>query len=485
MRRGIWNVTGVRLACLCACLLLLAQNSATAQVYSIRDGKIYIELNKNINEKLLDSFIAKFELGDLALKSFMKTNQQDSLKQKGWQFEFNDAAKFAISKSLISSEDLVNIAGKIIFMTKEPGKNSLFPAINGGLEFGFNKFKNKYPFATKDSLVTFYLRANKNANRVMLAGSFNNWDPSVLPMTKTDSGWIANVKLGPGKYWYKFIADGNWMIDEENVLRENDGQGNTNSVFYKTNYLFKLDTFTNAKKIYLAGSFNNWKEKDVLMQRTETGWKLPAYLEDGTHTYRYIVDGEWKADPTNPEKFPNEFNDFNSVIHLGKAYVFKLNGYENAGKVLVTGSFNSWREDELYMKKTATGWEFPYALGGGNYEYRFIVDGKEITDPGNPIVVTNDGHKNSYLILEPNYTFRLKGYQNAKTVFLGGDFNNFSSNSLAMKKEADEWVFSMHLSNGKHIYKFVVDGIWIKDPANTLWEQNSFGTGDSVIWVGE
>ena len=135
----------------------------------------------------------------------------------------------------------------------------LFPATDNGIYFGVNRFRNKYPFAVDDSIVTFFLRNNKNASHVMLAGSFNNWDPNILSMHFADSGWIAFVKLGAGKYWYKFIADGNWMPDNDNQLKENDGLGNINSVYFKPNVVFNLNGFTNAKKVFLAGSFNNWK----------------------------------------------------------------------------------------------------------------------------------------------------------------------------------------------------------------------------------
>jgi 1,4-alpha-glucan branching enzyme len=87
------------------------------------------------------------------------------------------------------------------------------------------------------------------------------------------------------------------------------------------------------------------------------------------------------------------------------------------------------------------------------------------------------------LIVDPNYTFRLKGYDNAKKVFLAGDFNGWSPDGLAMKKSGDEWVFDLHLSPGKVRYKFVVDGNWILDPGNKQWEQNEHQTGNSVIWI--
>src|SRR5690606_31116402 len=155
---------------------------------------------------------------------------------------------------------------------------------------------------------------------------------------------------------------------------ENDDRGNTNSVFYNPNTNFRLTGFPKARRVYLAGSFNQWREKELLMQKTATGWQFPAYLAQGTHTYKFIVDGTWHFDNQNPDRYPDEFGGHNSVIKLGAPHVFKLNGFLNARKAILTGSFNNWREDELYMNRTASGWEFPYALGPGNYAYKFKVD---------------------------------------------------------------------------------------------------------------
>ncbi len=476
----------LRAAYMTMIVLFMLMNGYGQQVYTVKDGRMYIELNKQLPASALDSFIRRYDLGDLAIKYFIRTNSTDSLKYMGWRIDKNERDVFAISKALISAEDLTNIADKIIF-TDKGGVEAMFPAVNNGLTYGYNRFQNKSSFATHDSIVTFYLRANLNAGKVTLAGSFNKWDPDNMPMTKTDSGWIAQVKLVPGKYWYKFIIDGNWTQDDDNRQKENDGYGNTNSVYYKTNHVFKLNGYTEAKRVYLAGSFNRWQPKDLLMQRTATGWELPLYLAEGTHTYKYVIDGDWKVDPGNPDRFRNEFDDYNSVVSFGKPYLFKLKGYENAKKVLLTGTFNGWRKDELYMTRTDSGWVLPYTIGPGNYEYRFIVDKKEIVDPDNPFLTSEKrSEANSFLILGANYTFRLKGYPDAKKVFLSGDFNNFNPSSLAMKHVGNEWIFSVHLTTGKHIYKFVVDNKWIRDPSNELWEQNSFGTGDSVLWyVGE
>ena len=116
------------------------------------------------------------------------------------------------------------------------------------------------------------------------------------------------------------------------------------------------------------------------MNKTVAGWSLPLYLAEGTHTYKFIVDGKWISDEQKSEKLPDGHGNFNSVLRIGQTHLFRLRGFENAKNVLLSGSFNGWKTDELIMNKTGSGWELPYTLGAGNYEYKFIVDGKWVTD---------------------------------------------------------------------------------------------------------
>jgi hypothetical protein len=39
-------------------------------------------------------------------------------------------------------------------------------------------------------------------------------------------------------------------------------------------------------------------------------------LAPGTYQYRYIVDGVWQEDPSNPEQVPNFSGGFNSILHV-------------------------------------------------------------------------------------------------------------------------------------------------------------------------
>ncbi len=53
-----------------------------------------------------------------------------------------------------------------------------------------------------------------NASEVFVAGSFNNWEPRANPLLKKpDDQWIAELKLNPGQYEYRFVVDGQWLDD--------------------------------------------------------------------------------------------------------------------------------------------------------------------------------------------------------------------------------------------------------------------------------
>ena len=70
-----------------------------------------------------------------------------------------------------------------------------------------------------------------DANHVALSGEFNGWSPSATPMKRcADGHWEAVVELGPGRYQYKFIVDGQWICDPQ--ARENvwNPHGTQNSV---------------------------------------------------------------------------------------------------------------------------------------------------------------------------------------------------------------------------------------------------------------
>jgi hypothetical protein len=77
---------------------------------------------------------------------------------------------------------------------------------------------------------TFKLRGYADARLVVLAGSFNNWNESQLLFAREGDEWVCRVDLTPNRYAYKFVVDGNWMLDPANPDTEEDEYGNLNSV---------------------------------------------------------------------------------------------------------------------------------------------------------------------------------------------------------------------------------------------------------------
>ena len=61
-----------------------------------------------------------------------------------------------------------------------------------------------------------------------------------------------------------------------------------------------------------------------------------------------------------------------------------------AKQVVVAGSFNKWNTRSLLAKQDSKGsWVVKVALKPGRHEYKFIVDGAWINDPGCTSCVAN------------------------------------------------------------------------------------------------
>ena len=68
------------------------------------------------------------------------------------------------------------------------------------------------PAAAVPSVVSFVLVAPR-ARSVAVAGDFDGWDRSQLPMRREASGlWTLSVPLAPGRYRYAFVVDGRQFV---------------------------------------------------------------------------------------------------------------------------------------------------------------------------------------------------------------------------------------------------------------------------------
>jgi chromosome partitioning protein len=74
-----------------------------------------------------------------------------------------------------------------------------------------------------------------------------------------------------------------------------------------------------ASDVRIAGDFNGWvPDKDVRSTTSTEGdtrvWRKVLRIPPGTYEYRYVVDGEWRADPENPARVPRPLGPPNSLL---------------------------------------------------------------------------------------------------------------------------------------------------------------------------
>lgn len=70
------------------------------------------------------------------------------------------------------------------------------------------------------------------AKEIYVVGDFNNWKlDEVGRLARHDNGrWGKNLALPPGRYKYKFVVDGEWVVDSQNNEREQNSFGTFDSV---------------------------------------------------------------------------------------------------------------------------------------------------------------------------------------------------------------------------------------------------------------
>lgn len=74
-----------------------------------------------------------------------------------------------------------------------------------------------------------------------------------------------------------------------------------------------------AKEVYIAGEFNNWKlDENSRMEQTNGCWTKRLSLNNGNYRYRFVIDGNWSEDPANPLTQLNTYGTLDSLLEVGK-----------------------------------------------------------------------------------------------------------------------------------------------------------------------
>ena len=70
-----------------------------------------------------------------------------------------------------------------------------------------------------------------SAQKVTVAGTFNNWNPEACVLRKDRNGkWGIALNLAPGRYEYRYCVDGIWESDQRPVETSPNAFGSWNCV---------------------------------------------------------------------------------------------------------------------------------------------------------------------------------------------------------------------------------------------------------------
>jgi 1,4-alpha-glucan branching enzyme len=161
-----------------------------------------------------------------------------------------------------------------------------------------------------------------------------------------------------------------------------------------------------ARRVELAGSFNEWKPVPLVRGDNGVWYYLLANLTDpGEIRYKFLVDGLWTRDPRNTATEDDGTGSYVSVApHEGSSEGTHLT-YRIVGKNLIefrlykpdarmislVGDFNNWNPENDLMKRERNGvWRLQKKLRKGNYRYKYLVDGAWSVDTFNSSTSRDD-----------------------------------------------------------------------------------------------
>jgi cyclomaltodextrinase len=87
------------------------------------------------------------------------------------------------------------------------------------------------PHAITPHVFTYHPPAGQTPRHVVLAGDFNGWSTTAMPMTRTGDDFTLAPPLADGVHYYKFVVDGQWKNDPASdvKLEVGDDNGGKNS----------------------------------------------------------------------------------------------------------------------------------------------------------------------------------------------------------------------------------------------------------------
>jgi cytoskeletal protein CcmA (bactofilin family) len=249
-------------------------------------------------------------------------------------------------------------------------------------------------------------------------------------------------------------------------------------------YLISLNR-PEADEIRLTGSWIDWDPEGIRMKRDKKGtWKTKVALGPGMHTYKFIVDGKWIADPDIDEKVPDGMGGWATPLLVkgkgmkpkkseidGQAINFSLDR-PGLYDVRVTGDWMDWDYEGIRMTPGKSGkWSVQIALPAGMRVYKFYVNDEWVPDPDVDKVVEDrmGGYATAFVVQPRSKDKTVIKFTHDRPdvddMRITGSFNDWDPYGIPMYKgEEGVWFTYLALEPGAHEYKFYIDGDWVADP---------------------
>ena len=155
-----------------------------------------------------------------------------------------------------------------------------------------------------------------------------------------------------------------------------------------------------ARKILIAGDFNNWKPEFLMQLKDTNFWQFSwsDRLKKGSYRYKLVIDDIWTFDPYNTNFIMDESGQKLSVLKLEEdfiphikfplwldkdIYLFKYED-KHAKTISLVGNFNNWNPySHPLVNKGGGEFEIKMRLKPGLYMYSFVIDGDWKADYNN------------------------------------------------------------------------------------------------------
>jgi len=301
---------------------IAAQSADTLSAYHLEgDNVVFVFDVRSYAKELLGKNALKVDFADLGIYDVAITGQFNGWSKKGWSMEKKDDNTFLLRKRISDFNDAFPLDFRYIingrFLADPEGDITDTRKFSDDFLEDIYKVDLSVIRVKEDGEVLFSLTGHTENKEVILTGSFNGWNEHAIKMNKVSDGWELHADLPPGRYEYKFIVDGKWFHDPYAVENVGNEHGTLNSVLNITvPVTFSLPGYSDAKKVILTGSFNNWNDRKELMHFKNGAWTSTLNLTGGKQTYKFIVDGQWITDPNNPIKEDDGTGNINSVLFV-------------------------------------------------------------------------------------------------------------------------------------------------------------------------